>query len=284
MPAAETATFAQRWRDAVAHSGPRPFLIFEGPDGSVANWTYDEFDAVVQRAAGLFASDGVRPGDSIAVALTNSPGYMATWLAAIRLGAWVVHSDPQSTTPELVNHLERTTPALAVHSAARADAYKAAAAKTGTSTLELDEADAELDLFGGIALSTDHPMPSPTDRAALMFTSGTTGTPKGVEITQANYAFTGDVMASAAQLRVNDRWLVVLPFFHANAQYYSFTSAISAGASVALMHTFSASGFLTQAARHEATHASLFAAPMRMILARGPSQSTTSASNTAGTP
>jgi len=57
--------------------------------------------------------------------------------------------------------------------------------------------------------------------------------------------------------------------FHANAQYYSFASAISAGASVALMHAFSASGFLGQAARHRATHASLFAAPMRMILARG---------------
>jgi len=57
--------------------------------------------------------------------------------------------------------------------------------------------------------------------------------------------------------------------FHANAQYYSFASAIWAGASVALMHTFSASGFLSQAARHKVTHASLFAAPIRMILARG---------------
>jgi len=54
-----------------------------------------------------------------------------------------------------------------------------------------------------------------------------------------------------------------------NAQYYSFASAIWAGASVALMHTFSASGFLGQAVRHQATCASLFAAPIRMILARG---------------
>ncbi len=57
--------------------------------------------------------------------------------------------------------------------------------------------------------------------------------------------------------------------FHANAQYYSFAAAIWAGASVALMHTFSAGKFLAQAAQHEATHASLFAAPIRMILARG---------------
>ncbi len=101
-----------------------------------------------------------------------------------------------------------------------------------------------------------------------MFTSGTTGQPKGVELTQANYAFTGMTMAAACGLRPEHRQLVVLPLFHANAQFYSFASAIWAGASVALMHTFSASGFLRQAADHGATHASLFAAPMRMILAR----------------
>jgi crotonobetaine/carnitine-CoA ligase len=88
-------------------------------------------------------------------------------------------------------------------------------------------------------------------------------------ISQANYAFAGKTMSEAAALNENDRHIVVLPLFHANAQYYSFASAIWAGASVALMHTFSASGFLSQAARHGATCASLFAAPLRMILARG---------------
>ena len=76
-------------------------------------------------------------------------------------------------------------------------------------------------------------------------------------------------MAEACELTAADRHLVVLPLFHANAQYYSFASAIWAGASVALMPSFSASGFLSQAARHDATCASLFAAPIRMILARG---------------
>jgi crotonobetaine/carnitine-CoA ligase len=90
-----------------------------------------------------------------------------------------------------------------------------------------------------------------------------------VQVTQANYAFAGDVMAAAAALTAAHRQLVVLPLFHANAQYYSLASAICAGSSVALMPRFSASRFMEQAARHRVTHASLFAAPMRMILARG---------------
>ena len=157
---------------------------------------------------------------------------------------------------------------------ARADVYRAA--PTPTTVVTVAEDDTELDLLAGS--STVPPVRNaPLDRAAVMFTSGTTSAPKGVVITQANYAFAGDVMAAAAALTVHDRCLVVLPLFHANAQYYSFAAAISVGASVVLMPAFSASGFLGQAARHRATHASLFAAPMRMILAKQPAPEPTMA-------
>ncbi|HEY4609724.1 MAG TPA: AMP-binding protein, partial [Ilumatobacteraceae bacterium] len=206
------------------------------------------------------------PGDAVHLALTNSPAFVAAWLATTRLGAWIVPSDPMGRTPELLGHIERTRPKVGLHSAARADQYLPAA--RDMPTIAFDEADTELAQLD-TRQHADWPQLAPRDRAAVMFTSGTTGRPKGVEITQANYAFAGKVMAAAAGLQSQHRQLVVLPLFHANAQYYSFAAAIWTGASVVLMHTFSASGFLTQAARHQATHASLFAAPIRMILARG---------------
>lgn len=272
-----TVPFAAAWDESVRARTDAPFLIFEAPDGTVSTRTYGEFDRTVARTAALLRSLGVERGSAVHLALTNSPMFVATWLAAVRLGAWIVPSDPMATAPELTEHLERTGAVVSIASSARLDvarsAVEEASARLGRSIslVDADEADAELAWLPAreVCPADVVPAPEPTDRAAVMFTSGTTGRPKGVVITQANYTFAGATMAEAAGLTAEDRQLVVLPLFHANAQYYSFASAIVVGASVALVHAFSASGFVRQAARHGATHASLFAGPMRMILARG---------------
>ncbi len=266
------STFAQSWARSVSDYPDAVFLIFENPDGESTSWTYAQFDSEVERVASFLVHNNVSAGSSVHLALTNSPTFIAVWIATIRLGAWIVPGDPMGREPEFADQIMRTAPTVGFYAAARADEYLGAV-PPGMVTKAVDEADASFDTFGettfGETRFSDWPTPALTDRAAVMFTSGTTGQPKGVEITQANYAFAGQVMAEAADLTAADRHIVALPMFHANAQYYSFASAISVGASVALMPTFSASGFLPQAARHEATCASLFAAPLRMILARG---------------
>lgn len=272
---AQPTTFARVWANAVQSRPDEPFLIFEGPGGAataeVTEWTYADFDREIQRVAARLAELGVVAGSSVHMALTNSPTFMAVWLASVRMGAWIVPSDPMGRAPELADHLSRTTPTVGFCARSRADVYRAAAESSDSQVaiVEIDEGDVTLDPFPRGAHYDNWAEPALTDRAAVMFTSGTTGRPKGVEITQANYAFAGCTMAEAAVLTPEDRLLVVLPLFHANAQYYSFASAIWAGAGVALMPTFSASGFLPQVVRHRATVASLFAAPLRMILARG---------------
>lgn len=264
------STFAGRWCEAVAARGDAEFLRWEGPDGAVTRWSYSAFDRLVDEVAGGLADAGVTPGARVSVALTNSPAFVAVWLALTKTGGVLVPSDPSATTAELAEHLRRTAPALGLCAPQRAVAYRAAAGPAGVAVVEVDEADTALDVLRGAPRAGGGgAVPAPADLAALMFTSGTTSAPKSVMVTQANYAFAGDVMAAAAALRPDDRQLVVLPMFHANAQYYSFASAIAVGASVALMPRFSASRFLAQAAHHHVTHASLFAAPIRMVLARG---------------
>ncbi len=258
--------FGDVWAESVAVRPDALFLRFEGPSGAVHEWSYFEFDLLTARMAALLVEHGVVEGSAVHLALTNGPAFVAAWIATVRLGAWVVPSDPMGKMPELGAHIERTKPAVGLYAEARRSEYLPAAGSMPS--IAFDDAETEFaDL--GTEMFSDWPQLNLRDRAAVMFTSGTTGRPKGVEVTQANYAFAGKVMAEAASLHADHRQLVVLPLFHANAQYYSFASAIWAGASVALMHRFSASRFLTQAARHQATHASLFAAPIRMILSRG---------------
>ena len=284
-PADAGMTFARRWEAAVAASGGRPFLIFEGPDQSVSQWTYREFDEVVTRMAATLAEAGVTRGSSVHVVLRNCPAFIAIWLACARSGAWLVPVDPTSTARDISRQLDRVRPAAGICAASRADVYAAGVKESAAGqlpTIELTETAADVARAGatpagatpaGATPAGATPAAgavAPTDRLAVMFTSGTTSEPKGVVLTQHNYAHVADTMSAVVGLRPEHRWLVTLPLFHANAQYYCIAPAIAVGASVALTSAFSASQWLRQASELSATHASLFAAPIRMILARRP--------------
>jgi crotonobetaine/carnitine-CoA ligase len=267
-------TFAHRWDAAVAGaSGGRPFLIFEGQDGSVSQWTYREFDEAVGRIAAALAAAGVTRGSSVHAALRNCPAFIAIWLACARSGAWLVPVDPTSTARDIGRQIDRVRPAAGICAASRADVYAAGVSESAAGslvTLELAETAADMSLAVRPGAAAPCPAAAPADRLAVMFTSGTTSEPKGVVLTQHNYAHVADTMSAIVALRPEHRWLVTLPLFHANAQYYCIAPAIAAGASVALTSSFSASQWLRQARDLSATHASLFAAPIRMILARRP--------------
>ncbi len=269
-------TFAQRWDATVRTGGDRPFLVFEGPDRSVSQWTYREFDEVVTRTGATLAASGVTHGSPVHVALRNCPAFIATWLACARSGAWMVPVDPTSTARDISRQLDRVRPAAGICAASSADVYAAGVAESAAGRLaviELAETAADVSAAasaGERAAGAPGLAVAPADRLAVMFTSGTTSEPKGVVLTQHNYAHVADTMSAIVGLRPEHRWLVTLPLFHANAQYYCIAPAIAVGASVALTSAFSASQWLRQARDLSATHASLFAAPIRMILARRP--------------
>jgi crotonobetaine/carnitine-CoA ligase len=266
--------FGRIWLTSVERYGKQPFLTWLPEQGPGQTWSYAEFDELAAAASGGLAQAGVGTGDRVHLVHPNGPAFVLTWLAVTRLGAIMVAADPRATSPELAAQIDLTEPVVAVVTAANARVYDRArelAARQPPQVISCDPGATTLGARGEAAAGTAIPSARPADvpptaPAALMFTSGTTSAPKAVIVTQANYSHAGEIMATAAGVTAQSKWIVCLPLFHANAQYYCFTAAISRGAEVCLLPRFSASGFIASARVAAATHASLFAAPIRMIL------------------
>jgi carnitine-CoA ligase len=245
-----------------------PFLIFEDVYGAASEISYAQMRARAAATAMEFALRGVTLGDRVHIHLRNCPEFYDCWFGAAAIGAAIVPTSPQSTVAELSHVVSHARCKISV---GRPDAKEDLVRVQAADQVLLTSSDGPPSMPAardGIGAAGDLPTVNPLATAAVLYTSGTTSRPKGVLITHANYLHAGNVVAQHLRLRPDDRWLVVLPLFHANAQYYSSMSALVTGASLALVERFSASRWARQAARHGATLASLFAAPIRMILAQ----------------
>ena len=270
----------------------RVFAVAEDNLGGTTVISYAQELSRARAVAGALAALGVRAGDRVHLHTTNCPEFFDAWFATALLGAVLLPTGPQSTADELRYVLEQASPAVSLVAPGLREAVASAAslARAGIGAapqivaLHGDEADA-LPALARQAEPVPHPAAGGTEMAsarepdtrtaAILYTSGTTSRPKGVLVTHANYMAVGAAMASHLGITEQDRWLIALPLFHANAQYYCTMSALAAGASIVLAPRFSASSWARQAADHGATLGSLFAAPIRMILARPPSEAET---------
>lgn len=278
-PAASSATVAGLLRWQCSARPGAVFIVFEDAQGSRHELTYAGVWQRAQATARLLRDQGVSAGDRVLVALPNCLEFFDLWFAAGILGATLVPVNPLSTPDELAWVLTDASCRACAGDSSTAPNLRAAQDLAGATHVPLliaaDGAEAAGRRLTRLAPLTDpagpaelpaHPIRE-EDIAAILYTSGTTSRPKGVLITHANYVFVGEAVAGHLRMRPDDRWLVVLPLFHANAQYYCAMSALATGASLAVAARFTASGWSRQAAQLEATLASLFAAPIRMILA-----------------
>ena len=249
----------------------RPFLLFEEEPGSVLTITYAEMDRRAERMADLLINEGLEAGSRFNVHLANCVEFFDAWFAAARVGAVMVPTNPLSTPDELAYVLAHADCRLSLTQPDLLENVESAAADAPRCEQVLVTGTAALDrALTAAPVRSGPPADDPLAVLGILYTSGTTSRPKGVLVTNAAYLHAGEVVAQHLRLHPDDRQLVVLPLFHGNAQYYSTMSALVTGASIAVVRRFSASRWSQQASGLEATVASLFAAPIRMILAHPP--------------
>lgn len=254
-------TLAGAFASRMAHDPDRPFLLFEG-----RSWSWREFDAAAVRTACALAERGVRHGDRIAVMARNHEGHLLLLFAAARLGAILVPVNPEFGVEEaryVLRHAEVSGVAVSQATLGTArSACEGIAPPPWFVLLDGTRSEAPL-LCEWIERAPPRAPPCAgraDDTCLIVYTSGTTGFPKGVMHSQANFVTCGEAFVQRMYLQPEERLLIVLPLFHVNALFYSVAGTLAAGCSMALVPKFSASTFWTTAVETGATEVNIIEA------------------------
>jgi long-chain acyl-CoA synthetase len=216
----------------------------ESPALRVGNATlsYQEFLGRSRAVAALLADRGVRPGDRIGLILPNVPSFPILFYGALFAGAAVVPMNPLLTEREISYYFSDSGAKLAFAFEALPDGGAAAAA-AGTAL------GVEVVVVGPLGLSEEQLSPrelpdepehrADEDLAVLLYTSGTTGQPKGAELTHRNLASNAFVTAGSL-LRTGDGDVVMgcLPLFHVFGLTCGLNTSVVTGSCLALLPRF----------------------------------------------
>lgn len=260
--------------DGARAHGAEEFLAFQSGGGSLVRHTWEHFYEAVQQFRSRLASHGVCDQRVVVSLLPNSPGFLLTWFAVATNGAIHLPLDYRAGATQVAQVLQFAEPLLVVASPESAATARRAISDSGLvcdlvvlgsgdlHNLELTEVD-------GLRESIRGSLPRPEsnmDVAGLIQTSGTTGVPKLVELTHANYLFAGEAMLRNFSMTANDRHFIAMPLYHSGAQVISTMPAVVSGGSIGMVQRFSASQYLDQARATESTQGVLVAPPLRMVL------------------
>jgi acyl-CoA synthetase (AMP-forming)/AMP-acid ligase II len=249
-----------------------PALI-DGPTGRVL--TYAELTGAVRRAAAGLVAHGVAKGDTLALCSPNCPEFAVAYYAALAAGALVTTVNPLAPAGEIARQLTRSGAQWLITTAALAQgtAGEAAAAAGVRETFAFGATGASPAVPFALLTDIDHadrlPVVGPDDDAVLLYSSGTTGLPKGVPLTHRN------LVASLCQTRPvhrvgsNDVLLAVVPLHHAYALQITLSLGLASGATVVVMPRFDLDGLCGLVQEHGVTRLEVVP-PVVLALARHP--------------
>jgi acyl-CoA synthetase (AMP-forming)/AMP-acid ligase II len=262
--------------DGTAGQSGRPAII-DGRTGRTL--THAELAGAARRAAAGLVARGVAKGDVLALCSPNCPDFAVAYYAALAAGALVTTVNPLAPAAEIARQLAHsgarwliTTAALAQGGAGLAAAAAGVRETFAFGAPHAPEGSGRAAPFATLT-DTDHPDPLPPvypdDNAVLLYSSGTTGLPKGVLLSHRN------LVASLCQTRAvhrvgpGDVLLTALPLYHIFALQVALGLGLAAGATVVTMPRFDLEGFCRLVQEHGVTRVEVVP-PIVLALARHP--------------
>lgn len=223
--------FYSRERDDAA----RPAIVWQGE----AICSFGDLPMHVGRYRAALAHLGVKRGDRVMVKTENSPAFVFTYLAVLASGAVFVPMNSAYTAAEVALLVEDADPVLLVH-AAQTAVPPVANDRPARATLNPDGGGSLPDLAASLApdLSVE-PMAS-GDLAAILFTSGTTGRPKGAMLTHGNLSSNVEALFDTWRFSNRDAILHALPLFHAHGLFVALHLGLYSAATLRMLRRFDA--------------------------------------------
>ena len=229
----EWPTFPEMLTIQCKRHGDRPFFtVFDGPDDSKNTLTYNQVYQKVERLAKWLIENGIQKGDRIAVMGKNSPEWALVYHATLFASGIIVPIDNGLHEPEVVNIIKTAQPNIVFCDDDRADFYKKNFPNLIIKSLNRNVSENyvyNLKAKNDVALNE---AVSEESTAAILFTSGTTGNPKGVMLSHKNLISDGFIAQTNLTIYPTDVFYALLPIHHAYTMQAAFIVPLETGAEI----------------------------------------------------
>ncbi|TSD96578.1 long-chain fatty acid--CoA ligase [Skermania sp. ID1734] len=198
---------------------------------------YGALDDASARLAALLIARGLAPGDRVGIMVPNVPHFAVAYYGVLRAGGVVVPMNVLLKERETAFYLSDPQAKIVIAWHDFAAAAQAGAAAAGAECIVVTPGRFE-ELIGAVAPQGEPVARADDDTAVILYTSGTTGTPKGAQLTHANLRHNVAAVVEMLGLSSDDVILGALPLFHAFGQTAGLNAAIAAGACLSLIPRF----------------------------------------------
>jgi long-chain acyl-CoA synthetase len=198
---------------------------------------YAVVDQGAARAAGLLRAAGVGPGDRVGIMLPNVPYFPFLFFGAMRLGAVVVPMNPLLKEREVAFHLSDSGAKTIVAWHQFEEAATTGASDAGAQTIVVEPGKFE-ERLGAAEPVTEIADRADDDTALILYTSGTTGTPKGAELTHGNLRSAAEIAVNLVDADQDDVTFGALPLFHVFGLTSGLNSSVRAAGTLTLLPRF----------------------------------------------